>query len=96
MDFLTVKVAYIFLMVHFFRDGLIKEKSKDKTIFSSILMDLFIEDRSKILKRMGLEYFVTIMVLNMKDIGKMMNLMVKNVFKHTQMEVNILVNFQEV
>jgi hypothetical protein len=50
-----VKEKYIFQMVHFFKDGLIWAKLKEKITYLFILMDLFIGDSLKNLKKMDMD-----------------------------------------
>jgi hypothetical protein len=90
MDFLTEKGMYIFQMDAFFKDGSIKVKLKDKTIYLFTQTDLFIEDRLNTLKKMGSENFIITMDFSIQVFGSMEFLMVLMGFKFILMEVNML------
>lgn len=90
MDFHKEKVAYILQMAVFSKVGLIRVKLKVKIIFSFILMGLFTEDLSRILKKMDLENSLIITDSNIKVLGKMISLMVLEEFRNIPMEANIL------
>lgn len=68
-----VKGVSIFIMVHSLKDGSIKLKLWVKIISLFILMALFIEEPSKIHKKMDLESSFFIMATNTLDFGKMIN-----------------------
>jgi len=77
-------------MVAFFKDGSTKVKLRGQIIYLFTLMVLFIEDLSRIQRKMDLENYFYLMALNTLVFGWMINLMVKIASKNILMEVSIL------
>lgn len=90
MDFHTARDAYIFQMGAFLKDGSIKVRLRARTISSFILMVPFTEDLSKVQKNMVLESLFFIVISNIQDLGKMINLMGSKAYKSILMAVGIL------
>lgn len=90
MDFLMGKVVSIFLTALIFKDGLTRQRFKEKIIFLFILMVLFTEGLSVIQEKMDSGNSFIIMDFNILVNGRMMSLMALRESKNIQMGVNML------
>jgi hypothetical protein len=90
MAYLMERVKFTFQTALFFKVGSKKDKLKEKIIFLFILMDHFIEVALEILLKTALVYYFFILVFNIKEHGKMVFLMVKNVDRNILIKVYIL------